>query len=208
MELFPNCLLQSAASLDADHCPLILGLHDHLPGKGRFHFESFWPQLDGFQDVVAQAWGSVEIRFCPLETLSLKFKSLTRALQSWSQKCIGQIRSQFALAKEIIHQLEIAQDSSLTGNYGCCILKKHSLAPSSLQKTITRTRSRIGWLKDGDANTALFHMILRNISNPISNPTPNRTGRIGPQSSRLLMIVSLVVMVKYYLTKMNKVPDP
>jgi hypothetical protein len=122
MELFPNCLLQSAASLDADHCPLILGLHDHLPGKGRFHFESFWPQLDGFQDVVAQAWGSVEIRFCPLETLSLKFKSLTRALQSWSQKRIGQIRSQFALAKEIIHQLEIAQDSSLTGNYGCCIL--------------------------------------------------------------------------------------
>lgn len=129
MELFPNCLLQSAASLDADHCPLILGLHDHLPGKGRFHFESFWPQLDGFQDVVAQAWGSVEIWFCPLETLSLKFKSLTRALQSWSQKRIGQIRSQFSLAKEIIHQLEIAQDSSLTGNYGCCILWRNTLWP-------------------------------------------------------------------------------
>jgi endonuclease/exonuclease/phosphatase family metal-dependent hydrolase len=38
---FPNCLLQSTASMDSDHCPLILGLGDLLPGKGRFHFESF-----------------------------------------------------------------------------------------------------------------------------------------------------------------------
>jgi hypothetical protein len=32
---------------------------------------------------------------------------------------------------------------------------------SSLQRTIARTRSRIGWLKDGDANTALFHSHAR-----------------------------------------------
>ena len=108
---FPSCLLQSIASLDSDHCPLILGLNDLLPGKGRFLFASFWPQLDGFQEVVSQAWGAVEARSCPLETLSLKFKALTRALQSWSQKCIGHISAQFSLAKEIIHQLEIAQDS-------------------------------------------------------------------------------------------------
>jgi hypothetical protein len=89
--MFPNCLLQSTASMDSDHCPLILGLGDLLHGKGRFHFESFWPRLDGFQDVVAEAWNSVEPHFCPLETLSLKLKALTRALQSWSQKKIGHI---------------------------------------------------------------------------------------------------------------------
>jgi len=47
--LFPNCLLQSAASQDSDHCPLILGLNDMLPGKGRFQFASFWPRLAGFR---------------------------------------------------------------------------------------------------------------------------------------------------------------
>jgi hypothetical protein len=36
-------------------------------------------------------------------------------------------------------------------------LKKHCLVLSSLSRTIARLRSRIGWLKDGDANTALFH---------------------------------------------------
>ena len=68
--------------MDSDHCPLIIGLNDMLPGKGRFHFASFWPKLEGFHEVVGQAWGSVEARACPLETLSLKFKYLTRALQN------------------------------------------------------------------------------------------------------------------------------
>jgi hypothetical protein len=36
-------------------------------------------------------------------------------------------------------------------------LKKHCLALSSLSRTIARLRSRIGWLKEEDANTALFH---------------------------------------------------
>lgn len=101
---FPNYLLQSTASMDSDHCPLLLGLSDLLPGKGRFHFESFWPQLEGFQEVVTEAWNSVEARYCPLETLSWKLKALTKALQSWSQK---------------LHKIA---GSCLIVSCGCCIL--------------------------------------------------------------------------------------
>jgi hypothetical protein len=36
-------------------------------------------------------------------------------------------------------------------------LKLHSLALYSLQRTIARSRSRITWLSEGDANTAMFH---------------------------------------------------
>jgi hypothetical protein len=39
----------------SDHCPLILGLSVRLNGKKRFHFESFWTQLDGFQEVVSDS---------------------------------------------------------------------------------------------------------------------------------------------------------
>ena len=162
--LFPSCLLQSTASMDSDHCPLIIGLNDMLPGKGRFHFASFWPKLEGFHEVVGQAWGSVEARACPLETLSLKFKCLTRALQNWSKKCIGNIGAQLGIAREIIHQLEIAQDSRQLSEGELWLLhslRKHSLALSSMQRTIARVRSRINWLKDGDANTALFHAHVR-----------------------------------------------
>jgi endonuclease/exonuclease/phosphatase family metal-dependent hydrolase len=41
--IFPDCILQSSASMISDHCPLILGLHEATQGKRRFHFESFWP---------------------------------------------------------------------------------------------------------------------------------------------------------------------
>jgi hypothetical protein len=36
-------------------------------------------------------------------------------------------------------------------------LKKHSLAVSSLLRTIARLRSRITWLREGDANASLLH---------------------------------------------------
>jgi len=39
--------------------------------------------------------------------------------------------------------------------------KLHSLALPSLQRSIARSRSRIQWLSEGDANTAMFHSFAR-----------------------------------------------
>jgi exonuclease III len=47
-EMYPNVLLQSAASNDSDHCPLLLSLWNNKASKSRFHFEAFWSKLDGF----------------------------------------------------------------------------------------------------------------------------------------------------------------
>lgn len=115
-------------------------------------------------ETVDIAWGSVQQRHCPLETLSLKLKAATKGLQSWSQKKVGHLKSQLAMAKEVVHQLEITQDCrplQLDEIWLCNSLKKHVLALSSLLRTVARIRSRIGWLQDGDANTRLFHMHAR-----------------------------------------------
>jgi hypothetical protein len=110
-QLFSDCLLQSAASEDSDHCPLILGLTDRKAGKPRFHFEPFWPKQDDFQGVVETVWNSVPAVSCPFETLSRKFRATAKGLQSWTQNKIGHVNSQLGLAREILHMLEIAQDS-------------------------------------------------------------------------------------------------
>ena len=89
---FPNCLLQSLASDDSDHCPLLLGLRDNnTQGRRRFHFESFWPKLDGFQEAVSASWTSVPAAPCPFITLARKFKATTTGLQSWSDQMVGQV---------------------------------------------------------------------------------------------------------------------
>jgi hypothetical protein len=68
------------------------------------------------------------------------------------------------LAKEILHQLEITQDSKPLSVLEVWLrnsLKKHSLVLTSLLRTVARLRSRIHWLKEGDANTRLFHSQAR-----------------------------------------------
>jgi hypothetical protein len=99
-----------------------------------------------------------------METLVLKFRATANGLQSWSDKRVGHFKSQLEMAREITHQLEMARDfrqlSSLE-TWLCQCLKKHCLALSSLLRTIARLRSRITRLREGDANTSLFHSQTR-----------------------------------------------
>ena len=163
-ELFPGAVLQSVASEDSDHCPLLLGLKDCKGVKRRFHFESFWTKIEGFHEVVHYAWNSVPVGHCPFSTFDLKLKGTAKALQGWSSKKVGHIETQLHLARDLIHQLEIAQDGrilSVLERWLLSKLKKLALALASTKRTIARLRSRISWLKEGDANSKLFHSFAR-----------------------------------------------
>jgi hypothetical protein len=96
--------------------------------------------------------------------LSLKIKATAKGLQSWSDRKVGNFIWQLDLAREIVHQLEIARDGRQLSPLEIWLhnnLKKLSLALSSLLRTVARIRSRIHWLRNGDANTSLFHAHAR-----------------------------------------------
>jgi hypothetical protein len=104
-------------------------------------------KFEGFQEAVAVAWTAVLTDPCPLLTLTAKLKATTRGLQGWSERKVGHVSSQLQLANELLHQLEVAQDSRAlsTGEvWSHNNLKKHSLALASLSRTIARLRYRIG----------------------------------------------------------------
>lgn len=113
--IFPNHLLQSTVAGISDHCPLVLNLHSNGPGKRRFHFESYWPQLEGFTEAVTQAWNSttIDAQACPAERLACKLLSTSRALQPWSQKKVGNVAAQLHQARELLQRFEIAQELQL-----------------------------------------------------------------------------------------------
>lgn len=162
--LFPDCLLQSVASLISDHCPLRLGLLECTQGKRRFHFESYWPKLDCFLEKVQRSWNLPVQATCPLQRLADKLKRLANHLQSWSQRRVGNVKKKLHYAKELLHQLEIAQDSRPLSPYEVwlhCQLKWHALGLASLERTIAQLRSQLSWLKEGDVNTAYFQRHAR-----------------------------------------------
>lgn len=159
-DIFPDCVLQSQETEISDHCPLVLGLKDSVQGKRRFHFESCWTQLPDFLDTVKASWEQLVDRVGPLQRISVKLKRLSRALQSWSSKKVGHIKTQLALAREVLHRLEMAQDLrqlSPDEDWLRRELKRLCLCLSSFERTMARLRSQVRFLKEGDANTSFFH---------------------------------------------------
>lgn len=118
-------------------------------------------RLDGFHEVVRQAWDSPLNNIDACRVLDFKLRRTAKALQSWSMRNIGSVRFKLGLARELIAQFDAAQESRLLTDEELSLrneLKRHTLGLASLSRTIARHRSRIRYLEEGDANTRFFHL--------------------------------------------------
>lgn len=61
--IYTESALQTHATQMPDHCPLVLGRKEGILGKKWFHFESFWPKLDGFFETVQMSWDE-RVHYC------------------------------------------------------------------------------------------------------------------------------------------------
>jgi exonuclease III len=156
----PNSLLHALSSNISDHCPIMMATNVNFSSRRRFHFEAFWPGLTGFQEVVSEAWMAPAANADAFTVFDKKLRATARALRSWSSRKIGTIKEQLLMAQEIIFRLDAAQDERPLGPEEFWLrkeLKKKILGLSSLQRTIARQRSRLLWIREGDANTSFFH---------------------------------------------------
>lgn len=109
-EQSPSCFLSALCYPRSDHFPLMLNLNtDSRTGK-RFRFEAFWAKAKGFRDVVAVAWASVPSAGNAFVLLDNKLWATAKALKSWSDKWIGNVKIQIAIALELILRSDEAME--------------------------------------------------------------------------------------------------
>jgi hypothetical protein len=109
--IFPASLLSALRFATLDHCPLLLNLEAPLPTGRRFRFEAFWPKAEGFSDTVRGAWSFTPAEASPFKRLAAKLAATAKALTSWSDRFIGNVKLQILVANELILRLDVAMVS-------------------------------------------------------------------------------------------------
>jgi hypothetical protein len=133
----PHCLMRCLSSAASDHAPLLVDCTPRSPGPRRFHFERFWPTLEGFGQTVADAWNAAPPEADPFRRLFVRLKRTARRLQSWSSRSIGHVATQLCTSRELIACLDAAQDFRQLSPAESWLRKDHSLTVSdnNLQNT-------------------------------------------------------------------------
>jgi hypothetical protein len=76
-----------------------------------FRFKAFWTKIDGFNEVVQQAWTSSVNSLDAILWLHVKMARTAKALKIWSRKTVGNFKVQLAIIQTVLTFLEKAQES-------------------------------------------------------------------------------------------------
>jgi hypothetical protein len=176
---FPLFQLTPASSNVSDHYPLMLAKMERRHFAG-FRFESHWLLHEEFLPVITAAWEKPVRSNDALRILHTKLGRTAKALCKWNKGLARWAKMVSEVADEVIFNLNVAQeDRILTAEERQLrsYLKSKLLGISAIDRIKWRQRSRITWIREGDANTKFFH--LRANGRQRKNHIPSLNGPAG-----------------------------
>jgi hypothetical protein len=113
--------------------------------------------------VVQEAWNrDTPHNLNHLTMLHVKLGRVAKALRRWSTKLMPRTKVIMAVCREVIEQLQGAQESKQLAMGEILLiqtLKSKLLGLAAIEKSRARQKSRITWLKKGDANIRYFQLM-------------------------------------------------
>ncbi|CAN6230203.1 unnamed protein product [Urochloa humidicola] len=144
----------------SDHCPILISSMPQQTGY-RFRFESYWAKLPNFLDVVKESWEKPVHSTDRLRVLHIKLSRLAKTLKRWSKNQIMPLKLSADIATEVVRLLDQAQEHRTLTTAELALHKKAKariLGFTAIRRIKIRQRSRLTWIRLGDANTKLFHL--------------------------------------------------
>ena len=159
--MMQSCSLQALSSLVSDHCPLLLVGNTDAKKYSGFRFEVFWPNVQGYQEVVQQAWEHEVTTVNPFLRLHIKLQRAGAKLRQWSKSKIENVKLLLCAAKQLIGILDVVQEFRQLSVLEVRLkhdLKARFLGLTAVEKIRAKQQSRIRGIKAADAQTKLFFM--------------------------------------------------
>jgi hypothetical protein len=159
--MLPNYLLHAISSVVSDHSPLLLvGSATGKRYRG-FRFEVFWPKLNGYAEVVKEAWEKDLQVHNPFLRLHIKLQRTAKALRQWARSKIGNNKLLLCVANKLIGILDVVQELRPLSVQEIQLrkdLKLRFLGMTAIEKLRAKQRARLSHIRAADAHSKLFFM--------------------------------------------------
>lgn len=156
---FPNTQVIPLAKITSDHIPCNVIIDNIIPKASIFRFENFWPDMQGFQEVVQFSWGHPSNQPNAVANLSNKLKHLRYRLKNWA-KSFSQAKTLIANCNTVILHLDGVEERRPLFNTECNlrnIVKSQLAALLRARNIYWKKRFTENRIKLGDECTKFFH---------------------------------------------------
>ncbi|GAU31392.1 hypothetical protein TSUD_19380 [Trifolium subterraneum] len=160
---WPNCTHTARLRGLSDHCSLVLSANEDDWGPRPLRMLKCWRDVPGYQAFVKDKWKELQVDGWGGYVLKEKLRRIKTTLKDWHTTHTQNLPSRIDSLKDRLSILdqkgeeEALSEAELAKLHGVSS-DIHSL--SRLHASISWQQSRSLWLKEGDANSKYFHLVL------------------------------------------------